>query len=105
MFLIANDIDCVQAFRALLALKIDRISLIQCLEAALLNRGEMHKYIFASGALDKAVSLGTIKPFHYTTFSHRYFPSSIIFRIRLWGWRDRGANRESAKQKLLFVQK
>ena len=106
MLLIANDIDCVQTFRALLALKIDRVSLVQCLETTLLNRREMHKYIFASGALDEAVSLGAIKPFHYTTFSHRYFPSSIIFRMRLWeGCRESGANCESLEQRLLFIQK
>jgi hypothetical protein len=66
-----------------LALKIYRISLIQGFETALLNRREMHKYVFASGALDEPVPFGAIEPFHYTTFSHKYSPSLIMFRIRL----------------------
>jgi len=106
MFLIANYVERVEPLRALLALKIYRVSLVQCLETTLLYRREMHKNIFASGALDEAVSLGAIKPFHYTTFSHRYSPSWIIFRMRLWeGWRGRSANCESAKKRLLFIQK
>jgi hypothetical protein len=32
----------------------------------------MHKNIFASRALDEAITFGAVKPFHYTAFSHKY---------------------------------
>ena len=78
MFLIADYVERVEAFWTLLALEIYRVSLVQCLETTLLNRRKMHKNIFASRALDEAVPFGAVKPFHYTTFSHKYSPSWII---------------------------
>ena len=72
MLLVANYVERVQALGTLLALKIDRISLVQGLETALLNRRKMHKNIFASRTLNEAIPFGAIKPFHYTTFSHKY---------------------------------
>lgn len=72
MFLIANYVERVEALGTLLTLKIHRVSLVQGFEATLLNRREMHKNIFAGRALDETVPFGAIKPFHYTTFSHKY---------------------------------
>jgi hypothetical protein len=106
MFLIADNVERVEPLGTLLTLKIHRVTFVQCFETALLNRREMHKNIFASRALDETVPFGAIKPFHYTTFSHKYSPSWIIFRMRLWeGWRDRNGSCESMKQWLLFIQK
>jgi hypothetical protein len=99
VFLIANYIKRVETLWALLTLKIYRVSLIQGFETTLLNRREMHKNIFASRALNETVPFGAIKPLHYTTFSHKYSPSLIIFRMRLWeGWRDRSGGCKSWKQ-------
>ena len=83
LLLIAHYVKRVQPLGTLLALEIDRIPLIQGLETTLLNRREMHKYVFASGTLDETVSFGAIEPFHYTTFSHKYSPSLIMLRMRL----------------------
>jgi hypothetical protein len=106
VFLIANYVDCVQPLGALLALKIYRVSLVQCLEPILLNRREMHKNVFACGALNETIPLGAVKPFHYTTFGHKDSPSFIIFRMRLWeGGRDRSGSFESVRQVLLRIQK
>ena len=84
MFLIANYIERVESLWTLLALKIDRVSLVQGLETTLLNRREMHKNIFASRALDEAIPFGAIEPLHYTTFSHKYPLHGSSFRMRLW---------------------
>jgi hypothetical protein len=83
LLLIAHYVEGVQALGTLLALKIDRIPLIQDLEATLLNRREMHKYVFASGTLNETVSFSAIEPLHYTTFSHKYSPSLIMLRMGL----------------------
>jgi hypothetical protein len=65
----------------------------------------MHKNVFASRALDEAIALGAVKPFHYTTFCHRYSPSFIIFRMRQReGWRDRSGSFERARWALLRIQ-
>lgn len=72
LFLIPHYVERIQALWALLALKINHVSLVQCLETTLLDRREMHKNIFASRALDEAIPFCAVKPFHYTTFSHKY---------------------------------
>ena len=96
-FLVADYVDCVEPFGALLALKIYHVALVEGLESILLNGREMHKNIFAGRALDKSIALGPVKPLHYATFSHKYFPSFIVCRMRLWeGWRDRSGSFESA---------
>ena len=45
---IADDVSRAQAFRALLALKLDRLAFIQGPVARILNRGEMNEYILAA---------------------------------------------------------
>lgn len=75
--MIANHIGRIQPFRTLLALEIDSVAFIECLEPALLNRRKMHKYIFAGRALNESVTLGPAKPLHNTTFAHKYFLSFV----------------------------
>jgi hypothetical protein len=41
----------------------------------------MHKHIVATGALDKSITLGGIKPFHNTFFFHYKFSYNIV---RYW---------------------
>jgi hypothetical protein len=49
------------------------------------------KYIFATGALDKSITLGGIKPFHYTFFSHYV---NLLFHSRQAGTNESIAHSE-----------
>jgi hypothetical protein len=55
----------------LLTFEVDRIALIQHFESLFLDGGKMDEYIFARGPLDESITLGTVKPLHYTAFGHK----------------------------------
>jgi hypothetical protein len=58
------------ALRTLGHVELHRLALLQALEAARLDRREVHKNIFAILAADKAVALGVIKPLYCSLFCH-----------------------------------
>jgi hypothetical protein len=55
----------------LLTFEVDRIALIQHFESLFLDGGKMDEDIFARGPLDESITLGTVKPLHYTVFAHK----------------------------------
>jgi hypothetical protein len=59
--------------------------------ASHLYRRKMHEYIIAIGSLDKTITFGGVKPFHYTFFSHYY----LLFKMRGEYPFARGASEES----------
>ena len=50
------------AFGALGHVELHGLAFLQALEAASLNRGEMHENVFAILTADEAVALGVVKP-------------------------------------------
>ncbi len=48
--------------------ELDRLTLLQALEATGLDGREMHENVFASLTADKAVALGVIEPFYCSLF-------------------------------------
>jgi hypothetical protein len=58
------------AFGALGHVELHGLALLQALEAACLDRREMHKNIFATLAADKAVALSVIEPLYCSLFCH-----------------------------------
>jgi hypothetical protein len=67
----AYDVGGVQSLGALLTLELDRFPFVQCLISRVLNRGEVHKYIFAGGPLNKPITFGSVEPLDYATLFHR----------------------------------
>jgi hypothetical protein len=60
----------LQTFGASLYLELDLRAFLKRSVAIHLDRREVHEHIIAIGTLDKSVSLGGIKPFDNTFFSH-----------------------------------
>src|ERR1035437_846450 len=58
------------ALGALGHVELHGLAFLQALEAASLNRGEVHENVFAILTADKAVALGVIKPLHCSLFCH-----------------------------------
>jgi hypothetical protein len=58
----ANDSLCLQAFRALLHLKLHRLAFVQALVSLALNRREMDKYVLPRLALDEAIIFCRVEP-------------------------------------------
>jgi len=78
-----GDLDSIhvlglQAFGTLLDLELNLRTFIQASVPVCLNGREMHKHIVATGALDKSITLGGIKPFHNTFFFHYKFSYNIV---------------------------
>ena len=64
------DVFGLQAFRSALHLELNLRAFFKRPVAGHLDGREVDKHIFATGALDKSIAFGGIKPFHYTLFSH-----------------------------------
>ena len=80
------DVLSLPAFWALGDVELHGLALLQALEAACLDRREVHKYIFASLPADKAVAFGIVKPLYCSLFCH--FGSGVPFnRFTLEGIR------------------
>jgi len=58
------------AFRSLGDFELHSLAFLQALEAACLDRREVHKYIFATLPADKAVAFGVVKPLYCSLFCH-----------------------------------
>jgi hypothetical protein len=70
---ICRDLDrghvlCLPALRALGYFELHCLALLQALEAARLNRREMHENVFAGLTADEAVALGVIEPLNCSLF-------------------------------------
>ena len=74
----AHYVRCAQALWTLLAFELDAFPFIQGLVAVLLNSGEMHKYVFSRGTLNKTIALGPVKPLHYPVLFHLYSPFNAV---------------------------
>ena len=73
--LCADNVGCLEAFRPLQQIELNRFALVQRAVTVLLDGGEMDKNIFAGGALDKTISLSPVEPLYccllYTSPSPR----------------------------------
>jgi hypothetical protein len=64
------DVVSLPAFRPLGDVKLHCLALLQALEAACLDRREVHKNIFATLTADEAVAFGVIEPLYCSLFCH-----------------------------------
>ena len=64
------DVLSLPAFRALGDVEFHTLAFLEALEAACLDRREVHENIFASLPADKAVALSVIKPLYCSLFCH-----------------------------------
>ena len=69
-YLDSGNVLRLPAFGAFGHVELDGLAFLQALEAASLNRGEMHENVFAILTADKAVALGVVKPLHCSLFCH-----------------------------------
>jgi hypothetical protein len=67
------DIFSLQAFRARTDLEFHGLTLGERPVAVRLDRREVNENVFACLATDETISLGGVKPLHYTLLSHFYF--------------------------------
>src|SRR6266852_3736397 len=58
------------AFGAFGHVELHGLAFLQALEAASLNRGEMHENVFAILTADEAIAFGVVKPLHCSLFCH-----------------------------------
>ena len=66
------DLDyvfCVRSLGSFSYREFDRLPLFEAFEAGTLNCGMMHEDIAARGALNESVTLGVVKPLHFSLFS------------------------------------
>jgi hypothetical protein len=61
---------CLPPLRALGHVKLDGLTLLQALETASLDRGEMHENVFAILTADEAVAFSVIEPLYCSLFCH-----------------------------------
>ena len=62
------DVLCLPALGAFGHVELHGLAFLQAAEAAGLDRREMHKYVFAILAADKAIALGVVKPLYCSLF-------------------------------------
>ena len=80
------DVLSLPAFRALGDVEFHTLAFLEALEAACLDRREVHENIFASLPADEAVALSVVKPLYCSLFCH--FGSGVPFnRFTLEGIR------------------
>src|SRR5438874_6312835 len=63
-----SDVFCLEAFRPLGDVELDRLTFLQAAKTACLNGRKMHENIVAGLAADKAEALGIVKPLHCSLF-------------------------------------
>ena len=64
------DVLSLPALGALGYVELHRLALLQALEAARLDRREVHKNVFATLTADEAVAFGVIEPLYCSLFCH-----------------------------------
>jgi hypothetical protein len=83
--LCADDVCRLEAFGALQQVKLHGLTLVERAVPVLLDRGEVHEYIFPRGALDKSIPFRPVEPLHCTFLSHgkNSFHQSLGIVLRL----------------------
>src|SRR5580698_11195811 len=71
----SHDILSLQSLGAPLHLELHLRTFFQSAISIHLDRREVNEHIIAVRALDEAIALGGVKPFHSPFFSHYYSPS------------------------------
>jgi hypothetical protein len=79
----SNYILGLQTLRAPLHLELHLRTFVQSPVTVHLDRGEVNKHVIAVGALDEAIALGGVKPFHNTFFSHYSILLTLMLRSAL----------------------
>src|SRR5882762_7468528 len=79
----ANDVRRLEPLRALEQIELHSFAFIERAVSILLNRREMDEHVLAGGALDKAITLCSVKPLHSSLLSHRETPFASSRRIHL----------------------
>src|SRR6516225_8740070 len=69
-----SDVRCLKTFRTFEEIEFDSFAFVQRAISVLLDRREMDEHVLASGALDKAITLGSVKPLYSSLLSHRETP-------------------------------
>src|SRR5271170_3133219 len=69
-YLDSGNVLRLPAFGAFRHVELHGLAFLQALEAASLNRGEMHENVFAILTADKTIALGVVKPLHCSLFCH-----------------------------------
>jgi hypothetical protein len=80
----ANNVRCLEAFWAFEQIELHGFAFIERAVSILLNRGEMDEHVLTSGALDKTITLCSVKPLHSSLLSHRATPFASARRIHLF---------------------
>ena len=70
----ADYVCCLKTFGALQQVELHRFTFVERAVSVLLNSGEMHKHVFAGGALNKTIAFRAVKPLHCTPLSHKETP-------------------------------
>src|ERR1700744_6782529 len=76
----ADNVGRIQSLRTLLTLELHSLTFIQRLVPILLNRREVHKHIFAGGALDESITLCSVNPLHNALLFHGRLLSPLVCR-------------------------
>src|SRR5436305_7448450 len=63
-----SDVFCLEAFRPLGDVELDRLAFLQAAKPACLDGRKMHEDIVAGLAADKAKALSVVKPLHCSLF-------------------------------------
>jgi hypothetical protein len=69
-----SDVRRLKTFGAFEEIELDGFAFVQRAISVLLDRREMDEYVLARGALDKSVTLCSVKPLHSSLLSHRETP-------------------------------
>lgn|SRR6476661_9664171 len=69
-----SNVRRLEAFGAFQQIELYGFTFIQRAISVLLDCGEMDKHVLASGALDKSITLCSVKPLYSSLLSHRETP-------------------------------
>jgi hypothetical protein len=69
-----SNVRRLEALGAFQQIELYGFTFIQRAISVLLNCGEMDKHVLASGALDKSITLCSVKPLYSSLLSHRETP-------------------------------
>jgi hypothetical protein len=72
-----SDIGCLVAFGPLKKIELHGLAFVQGTVTVLLDGRVVDKYILPRRTLNEAITLGSIKPFHSTSFSHNVLLSPL----------------------------
>jgi len=79
--LAATDVGCLETFRSLEQVELNRFAFVQRAIAVFLDCGEVNENVFACGALNEPVSFGPVKPLYCTLLSHKVLLSPLVIEF------------------------